>query len=147
MNEAFFMELFSIGFLSLFSASFLSATILPMSSEGILLLMLCENYDPLSCLTIATIGNSLGGFTNYFLGMFGNALWLKRFGIKEDKLMTFQKRIQKSGYLAAFFSWVPFVGDPMTVALGFFKVPFIPVLFFIVLGKFLRYLVFVLPFL
>jgi membrane protein YqaA with SNARE-associated domain len=141
------MELFSIGFIGLFSASFLSATILPMSSEGILLLMLSQQYDPVSCLIIATIGNSLGGLTNYGLGMFGNALWFKRFGIKEEKLMTFQKRIQKRGYLVAFFSWVPFIGDPMTVALGFFKVPFIPVLFFIVLGKLLRYLVFVLPFL
>ena len=141
------MELFSIGFIGLFSASFLSATILPMSSEGILLLMLSQQYDPISCLMIATIGNSMGGLTNDGLGMFGNAIWLKRFGIKEKKLMTFQKRIQKRGYLVAFFSWVPFIGDPMTVALGFFKVPFIPVLFFIVLGKFLRYLVFVLPFL
>ncbi|MEY3237881.1 MAG: hypothetical protein RI883_1982 [Bacteroidota bacterium] len=140
------MALFSIGFIGLFSASFLSATILPMSSEGILLLMLSQQYDPISCLMIATIGNSLGGFTNYALGMFGNSLWFKRFGIKEQKLMSFQKRIQKRGYLVAFFSWVPFIGDPMTVALGFFKVPFIPVLFFIVLGKFLRYFVFVLPF-
>jgi len=141
------MELFSIGFIGLFSASFLSATILPMSSEGILLLMLSQQYEPVSCLMIATIGNSLGGLTNYGLGMFGNALWFKRFGIKEEKLITFQERIQKRGYLLAFFSWVPFIGDPMTIALGFFKVPFIPVLFFIVLGKFLRYLVFVLPFL
>jgi membrane protein YqaA with SNARE-associated domain len=141
------MELFSIGFIGLFSASFLSATILPMSSEGILLLMLSQQYDPISCLMIATIGNSIGGLTNYGLGMFGNALWFKRFGIQEGKLMSFQKRIQKRGYLVAFFSWVPFIGDPMTVALGFFKAPFIPVLFFIVLGKFLRYLVFVLPFL
>jgi len=141
------MELFSIGFIGLFSASFLSATILPMSSEGILLLMLSQQYDPVSCLMIATIGNSIGGLTNYGLGMFGNALWFKRFGIKEEKLITFQERIQKRGYLLAFFSWVPFIGDPMTIALGFFKVPFIPVLFFIVLGKFLRYLVFVLPFL
>jgi membrane protein YqaA with SNARE-associated domain len=140
------MELFSVGFIGLFSASFLSATILPMSSEGILLLMLSQQYDPISCLFVATVGNSLGGFTNYALGMFGNSIWFKRFGIKEQKLMTFQKRIQKRGYLVAFFSWVPFIGDPMTVALGFFKVPFIPVLFFIVLGKFLRYFVFVLPF-
>jgi membrane protein YqaA with SNARE-associated domain len=41
------MELFSIGFIGLFSASFLSATILPMSSEGILLLMLSQQYDPI----------------------------------------------------------------------------------------------------
>ena len=140
------MELFSVGFIGLFSASFLSATILPMSSEGILLLMLSQQYDPISCLFVATVGNSLGGFTNYALGMFGNSLWFKRFGIKEQKLMTFQKQIQNRGYLVAFFSWIPFIGDPMTVALGFFKVPFIPVLFFIVLGKFLRYFVFVLTF-
>lgn len=108
--------------------------------------MLSQGVDPTSCLIVATIGNSLGGLTNYGLGMFGNTLWLKRFGVKKEKLMTFQNRIQKHGYLIAFFSWVPFIGDPMTIALGFFKVPFIPVLTFIIIGKFLRYLVLVLPF-
>jgi membrane protein YqaA with SNARE-associated domain len=77
----------------------------------------------------------------------GNPLWFKRFGVKEEKLISFELRIQKYGYWLAFFSWLPFIGDPMTIALGFFRVPFWKVTFLIVLGKFLRYLVLILPFL
>ncbi len=147
MVDPFFMDFISLGYIGLFLAGFLSATILPMNSEGVLLILLSQNLDPWTCLIIATIGNSLGGLTNYFLGKLGNPLWFKRFGVKEEKLISFELRIQKYGYWLAFFSWLPFIGDPMTIALGFFRVPFWKVTFLIVLGKFLRYLVLILPFL
>jgi len=141
------MDLISLGYLGLFLAAFLSATIIPFTSEGILLLLLSQNYDPWLCLTLATIGNSLGGLTNYVIGLFGNPLWLKRFGVSEKKLFSFETRVQKYGYWLAFFSWVPFIGDPLTIALGFFRVRFCRVCFLLVFGKFLRYLVLILPFL
>lgn len=140
------MDFISLGYIGLFLAGFLSATILPMNSEFVLLALLSQKFDPLTCLIIATFGNSLGGLTNYFLGKLGNPLWFKRLGVKEEKLLSFEQRIQKYGYWLAFFSWVPIIGDPMTIALGFFRVPFWKVTFLIVVGKFLRYLVLVLPF-
>lgn len=141
------MDFISLGYIGLFLAGFISATILPMNSEGVLLILLSQDFDPWICLLTATVGNSLGGLTNYFLGKLGNPLWFKRFGVKEEKLLSFEHRIQKYGYWLAFFSWVPIIGDPMTIALGFFRVPFWKVTFLIVLGKLLRYLVLVLPFL
>lgn len=141
------MDFISLGYIGLFLAGFLSATILPMNSEFILLALLSQDFDPWTCLLIATIGNSMGGLTNYFLGKLGNPLWFKRFGVKEKKLLSFEQRIQKYGYWLAFFSWVPIIGDPMTIALGFFRVSFWKTTFLIVLGKLLRYLVLVLPFL
>ena len=131
------MDFISLGYLGLFLAGFLSATILPMNSEGVLLILLSQNFDPWTCLAVATIGNSLGGFTNYFLGKLGNPLWFKRLGVKEEKLLSFEHRVQKYGYWLAFFSWVPFVGDPMTIALGFFRVPFWRVAVLITIGKLL----------
>jgi len=139
------MDLISLGYFGLFFAAFLSATILPMSSEGILLLMLSQGFDPWICLLIATVGNSLGGLTNYGIGMLGDPKWFKRFGISEDKLIRFETRIQLYGFWLAFISWVPFIGDPLTVALGFFRVPFNKVLVLLILGKFLRYFVLILP--
>jgi membrane protein YqaA with SNARE-associated domain len=139
------MDLISLGYFGLFLAAFLSATILPMSSEGILLLMLTQNFDPWMCLLIATVGNSLGGLTNYGIGMLGDPKWFGRFGVKEDKLLRFEKKIQRYGYWLAFLSWVPFVGDPLTIALGFFRVPFKKVLTLMILGKFMRYFVLILP--
>lgn len=140
------MDLFSLGFFGLFIAAFLSATIIPLSSEGVLLLLLSQNYDPWWCLLIATLGNSLGGLTNYWIGSLGDPLWLKRFGISQQKLASFEKTIQKHGYWLAFISWVPFIGDPLSIALGFFKVSFWRVLILLVVGKFLRYLLIIYPF-
>ena len=140
------MDFISIGSSGLFFAGYLSATILPMNSEAFIFLMLSQDYDPLTCILVATIGNSLGGLTNYFLGLLGNPKWLKRIGITEEKILSFEVRVQKYGYWLAFFSWVPFIGDPMTMALGFFRVSFWRVALLVILGKFLRYLVLAFPF-
>ena len=140
------MDFISIGYGGLFLAGFLSATILPMNSEAVILLMLSQDFDPWTCILVATIGNSLGGLTNYFLGLLGNPKWLKRIGISEEKIQSFEGRVQKYGYWLAFFSWVPFIGDPMTVALGFFRVSFWRIAFLVILGKFLRYFALAFPF-
>lgn len=133
------MDWISLGYVGLFLAAFFSATVLPMNSEAVLLVLLTKNFDPVACLLIATIGNSLGGFTNYWIGLLGSPLWFKRFGFQEKKLISFESKIQKYGYWLAFFSWIPFLGDPLTIALGFFRVSFWRVAMLIVLGKFLRY--------
>jgi membrane protein YqaA with SNARE-associated domain len=137
------MEYISIGFTGLFIVTFLSATILPFSSELFLLLMLSKGYDPVFCLLIATSGNSLGGITNYGLGRLGDLKWLKKVGLTEQKLNLSTAKIQRYGSWLAFFSWVPIIGDPLVVALGYFKTPFSKVLPLLILGKFLRYLLIV----
>lgn len=133
------MDFISLGFTGLFLITFLSATILPFSSELFLMLMLSKGYDPFICLLIATLGNSLGGITNYGLGRLGNLKWLKKVGMTEDKLHKSSNKIQRYGGWLAFLSWVPFVGDPLLVGLGFFRTPFLNVLIPMVIGKFLRY--------
>ncbi len=137
------MEYISIGFTGLFIVTFLSATILPFSSELFLLLMLSKGYDPVFCLLIATLGNSLGGITNYGLGRLGDLKWLKKVGVTEQKLNQSTAKIQRYGSWLAFFSWVPIIGDPLVVALGYFRTPFSKVLPLLILGKFLRYLMIV----
>lgn len=141
------MDYFEISLLGLFLASFLSATVLPLASEGILLLVLAAGYDPLTSLFIATLGNSLGGSTNYLIGWFGNPLWLKRIGFKEEKVIKFEKRIQQYGSWLALLSWLPFIGDPLLLALGFFKAPLFPVMILMIIGKLLRYFVLIIPWL
>lgn len=141
------MSLLVTGYIGLFVSCFLSATLLPMSSEAVFLYMIFEKYDLWVCLLLATLGNTLGGLTNYLVGRLGNPQWLQKIGVKEDRIQSFELRIQKYGYWLAFFSWVPFIGDPLTAALGFFRVPWVPVLLLTTLGKFLRYLALILPFL
>lgn len=130
----------SLGLVGLFLATFLSATILPFSSEAILLFFLTKGMNPISCLTIATLGNSLGGTTNYYIGKLGNPLWLKRIGVKETTIAKNEKWVVTYGAPIAFFSWVPFLGDPLLVVLGYFRSNPAYTLLWMLVGKLSRYL-------
>ncbi len=134
------MALESLGLLGLFLATFLSATILPFSSEAIVLFFLAKGVDPTICLSIATLGNSLGGASNYFIGRLGNPIWLKRLGVKENTIAENEKWVTKYGSILAFFSWIPFLGDPLLVVLGYFRSNPTFTLLWMIIGKFLRYL-------
>ena len=133
------MDYINLGYLGLFLICFLAATILPFTSEGVLILFLAASYDPLICLIVATTGNSLGGLTNYGLGMLGKPSALKKIYKNPGRYTRMVNAVDKYGYWLGLLSWVPFIGDPLTIALGFFRVRFFPFLLLMIIGKFLRY--------
>ncbi len=136
------LELYNYGYLGLFFASFLAATILPFSSEALLSYMVYVDYNPLYCIIIATVGNSLGSFFNYFLGSLGRWDLIEKYlRIKQKKIENFKLHVKKYFVLAAFFTWTPVVGDIFSVALGVLKADIKKTFFFIALGKLLRYIV------
>lgn len=137
---AFFMFEFEIGYWGLFISSFLAATVIPVASEALLILMLSMGYDPIISLISATIGNTLGGWLNYMIGRMGNPHWLKFFGANLERINKWKNKVNKYGSWMALFSWLPFIGDVLGVALGFFRVRILPTFLFIFIGKFLRYL-------
>ena len=138
---------FEIGYLGLFLTSFLAATFLPITSEVFLISMLVLGFNPWITLGYATLGNSAGGWFNYIIGRLGNPKWLKRLKISKDKILGWEHKVQRYGHWLALLSWLPFIGDAMAVALGFFRAPWITSFLFILVGKFLRYLVIVAMFL
>jgi membrane protein YqaA with SNARE-associated domain len=135
-------SLFWLGYPGLFVASFLAATILPFSSEAILSAMLIAGYDLVDCLLIATAGNWLGGLTNYWIGYFVKWEWLEKyFRVSEASVYKQKHRVDKYKSFLAFFTFVPFVGDLLAIALGVFRTPFIPVALYMLIGKAARYVV------
>lgn len=137
------MESFvELGLLGLFIASFLSATILPMNSEIVLTILLVNNYPLHTSLFIATLGNWLGGMTNYGLGYLGKLKLLERFlGVKRKKVEKIKIKIDRLGSFLAFFCWMPIIGDLFAVGLGFFKISFLRVSIWMLFGKAIRYIV------
>jgi len=133
------MEYIEFGFHGLFLICFLSATILPLTSEGVLIVFLTTGYDPISCLIVATIGNSIGGLTNYWLGMIGKPSLIRRFFKSEKRYNWLIRNVKQYGFWLGALSWTPIIGDPLTIALGFFRVKFFPFLILMVLGKLIRY--------
>lgn len=134
------MDLVELGYFGLFIGAFLAATILPFSSEVILTSLLLSGADPVICLIIATIGNSLGGVTNYIIGRLGNLKWLLKLGMPIEKLQRLESISKRYGHWLAFFAWIPFIGDPLTLSLGYFRVKIFPFIILMTFGKFLRYL-------
>ncbi|MDX1445516.1 YqaA family protein [Lishizhenia sp.] len=131
----------SFGWLGLFGITFLSATLLPFSSEVVLLLFLSEGYDPLTALFVATLGNSLGGATNYYIGAWGSSKLQKRFGSENKYKARWQVHIQRYGTFTAWLAWAPFIGDFIMLLLGVVRANKYWSFLYMTLGKFLRYYV------
>ena len=130
------------GYWGLFLASFLAATILPFSSEVVFAALIAAGLDIWSLIIFATIGNSLGGVSCYYLGRLGKIEWLKRwFGISEVKINKTINKLQGKGAFMGFFGFLPAVGDAILVALGYMRANATIVLLSMTVGKFARYVI------
>ena len=109
--------------LALFVTAFLAATILPFSSEAAFVLALKNDMPTLNTMVAASAGNILAIVLNYYLGYF---LYEKT----KTKLLSSKlgKRSygygEKYGYLALFLSWLPLIGDPLTLVVGVLRLKF-----------------------
>lgn len=131
-----------LGFLGLFIASFLAATVVPFSSEVIFSAMVFGGLDAWACVFVATAGNWLGGMTCYYLGLLGKIEWIEKyFRIKKERIEKFTGTIHKYGDWFAFFSFLPGIGDIIAVASGFFRCRLWIVAISMLAGKFVRYIV------
>ena len=128
-------------YLSLFTISFLAATILPFSSELTLAgLIAISNYDNLLLLIVASFGNTLGSVVNWVLGFYSRNLITKKwFPFKETQIENSSKWFSKFGKLSLLFAWLPFIGDPLTLVAGLLRVRFIEFLILVSIGKVSRY--------
>lgn len=138
----FLAEFSQYGYLGLFFVSFLAGSIVPFSSEAVIGLLFAAGYDVWTTITVATLGNWLGGVTCYYLGRLGNIVWIERYlRIKHDKLVNMQHFLQGKGALMAFFAFLPIVGGLIVVALGLMRANILWVNLSMLLGKLGRYVV------
>lgn len=139
--------LLEYGYIGLFVGAFLAATILPFSSDILLVGMLAIGANPYVCVIVATIGNWAGGMTSYWLGRAGKWEWLEKYcKVKQETIEKHQDKIRKYGTLLAFFTWLPLIGDVMAIGLGFYRVDVRRVTVFMLLGKFTRFVLWALLF-
>jgi membrane protein YqaA with SNARE-associated domain len=127
----------------LFLAALLAATILPAQSEAALAaLLLTEAYSPVLLITVASIGNVLGSVINWLLGRgidrFRDRPWFPVGAASLDLMSSWYRRY---GRWTLLLSWVPIIGDPLTVAAGVLREPFWSFLLLVAVAKIGRYLV------
>ena len=132
----------NIGLLGLFIGTFLAATILPFSSDALYVAALAAGINPVATLVVGTAGNWFGGITTYFIGRLGKWEWIeKHFKVKPESMLKQKAYIDKYGVWMALISWVPFLGDVVALALGFFRTPAVQTIFLLGVGKFARFAV------
>ena len=130
-----------LGLLGLFIGTFLAATILPFSSDALYLAVLAATHDTVGCLLAGTIGNWLGSVVTYWMGWVARWDWLEKwFKVRPETLERQKARIDKYGIWLALICWVPFIGDVIAIALGFYRTPPFRTMLLLLVGKFLRFL-------
>ena len=128
------------GLTTVFVVSFISATLLPLGSEPAVLGLIQLNpaeYWPV--IFVATAGNTLGGAVDWWIGYGASKV------ARKDKPASANGRalawLERLGPKACLLGWLPLVGDPLCTLAGWLKLPFWPCLGYILIGKFLRYVV------
>lgn len=115
----------------LFASSFLAATLLPGGSEAVLIAVL--GTHPRLCwfaLLVATIGNTLGGISSYWIGR----------SVPQRRRLKGLDQVRQYGAPVLLLSWVPIMGDAFCLAAGWVRLNAWRSALAMAAGKFGRYL-------
>jgi membrane protein YqaA with SNARE-associated domain len=127
------------GLSTVFVASLISATLLPLGSEPVVFGLIKLNPSLFwPTIFVATAGNTIGGAIDWWMG-FGAHRAMDKYkrSSSHAKALEWLKRL---GPKACLLSWLPVVGDPLCAVAGWLKLPFWPCLMYMAIGKFLRFL-------
>lgn len=127
----------------LLGAAIAAATIVPAQSEAVLVgLLIAGHQSPWSLVLVASIGNIVGSCLNWLLGRYVERFRHHRwFPVKEKALDSAQSWYRRYGKWSLLLSWVPIIGDPITVAAGILRERFAVFLILVAIGKTSRYMV------
>ncbi|MFJ5255003.1 YqaA family protein [Pseudomonas sp. NPDC088414] len=131
------------GYIGLFAAAFGAATLLPLQSEALLVgLIASDRYWLWGLLGVATLGNVLGSLVNWWLGRglerFQDRRW---FPVSAKHMATARKHYERYGHWSLLLSWLPVIGDPLTLIAGVMREPLGRFLLIVSLAKGARYAV------
>lgn len=129
------------GYVGLFISALLAGSIIPFSSELVMVALVKVGLSPTLCVLSATLGNTVGGMTCYYMGRLGRVDWIERyFKVKKEKIDRMQSFLQGKGALMGFFAFLPFVGEAIAIALGFMRSNVVLTTLSMLVGKLVRYI-------
>ena len=126
-------------YITLFTVAFISATLLPMGSEALLVYNISQNYSLLLLWSVATAGNTLGSVVNYWLGLKGEMYLEEKGYLSAKKMEKARSFFDKYGGWTLLLSWVPIIGDPLTFIAGVLKYRFWWFVVIVAVAKATRY--------
>ena len=128
------------GLSTVFVVSLISATLLPLGSEPVVFGLIKLNPELFwPTILVATVGNTLGGAIDWWMG-YGAHLAVDRYRGSGHHARAL-RWLERLGPKACLLAWLPAVGDPLCAVAGWLRLPFWPCLYYMAVGKFLRYVV------
>ncbi|MEQ9726336.1 YqaA family protein [Pseudomonas sp. WHRI 8822A] len=130
-------------YLGLFTAAFGAATLLPLQSEALLVALLLGGGQAAGMLVlVASLGNVLGSLVNWWLGRYLERFRDRRwFPVSDRRLLQAQHWYGRYGRWSLLLSWLPVIGDPLTLVAGIMREPLWRFMLIVTLAKTLRYTV------
>ncbi|MBO5014770.1 MAG: DedA family protein [Bacteroides sp.] len=139
--DAILQFLIDWGYVGMFLSALIAGTVVPFSSEAVLVALISMGLNPIGCILTATAGNMIGGMTCYWLGSLGNMLWIEKyFGVNKKKLERAERFVKGRGAWMAFFMFIPFLGEAIGVVLGLMRANVWITAIAMFLGKSFRYI-------
>lgn len=134
------MSVALLGYLGLFTAAYVAATLIPTSSEAVLAGLIVDGrFDRFALLTVALAGNVLGALTNWAIGRWVAIRGYGRGRIAPKKLARAESWMAKYGMWTLLLSWLPVIGDPLTLVAGLSRLSFWRFIIPTTIGKAARY--------
>lgn len=126
----------------LFITAFLAGSLFPAQSEALLVTLLSQHRYTVELLILcASLGNILGSCFNWYIGThlqrFQHKKW---FPFSPRQIQKAEHHYQKYGYFSLLFSWLPIIGDPLTLIAGILKEHFLRFLILVSIAKTGRYI-------
>lgn len=133
--------LIQYGYFGMFLAAFLAASLVPFSSEAVMVGLQVAGLDPFALLVWGTAGNVGGSMFNYCIGRLGKMEWIEKYlGVKRERVERARHWMERKGaWLGGLLCVVPVIGDAISVALGFMRANWLICLISITIGKLTRY--------
>jgi len=130
-----------VGLTSVGVMSFLAATLLPFCSEALFFAYLVQFPENVwALIAVASVGNIFGGILNWHIGYFAKNAKDSMLHEKNSPTSKLSSFLRQFGSKSLIFSWLPIIGDPLTVFAGWSKLPFWPCCIYMMIGKSLRYM-------
>ena len=123
------------GLVAVALASFLAATLIPLSSEAVLFGYLrLHPEQSAAAIIVATLANTAGGMTTYLIGRLLPERTSARINPRSLKWLV------RYGSAATLLGWLPLIGDGLCLAAGWLRCSTVAVLIFMAIGRLARYL-------
>lgn len=130
------------GYGGIFLAALLAGSILPFSSELVLVTLVQMGVNPVIGVLVAAVGNTMGTMTCYYLGYLGKKGWIEKyFRVKQERIDKMRTFLQGKGALMAFFTFMPIFGEVIAIALGYMRANKLLTVSAMFTGKLIRYIV------